>query len=76
MTTKTLTPRQNEALTWIVQFIAAKGYPPTRSEISKGMGWASPNAAEQHLQALEAKGYLRLTSGISRGILVLREAAA
>jgi repressor LexA len=44
------------------------GAPPTRSEISQRLGFASANAAEEHLKALAKKGYLELSPGTSRGI--------
>ncbi len=63
-----LTKRQNEILTFIRSSQQKNGYPPTRAEISAHFGFASPNAAEAHLRALERKGAVRLQSGVSRGI--------
>jgi repressor LexA len=68
---KDLTPRQSEVLNWIKRFIATNQYPPTRSEIATGLGFKSPNAAQEHLLALEAKHAIRLTSGAARGIAIL-----
>lgn len=70
MSTKQLTARQAEVLAWINKFKAEKGYSPTRKEIAEGMGFKSANAAEDHLQALAAKGALRITPGIARGIVI------
>jgi len=67
-----LTPRQAEILALIERRIQAHGYPPTRSEIAAELGFSSANAAESHLRALAKKGYIRLQSGISRGIVVLQ----
>jgi len=66
-----LTDRQAQVLGFIKAFISDKGYPPTRAEISKGFGFASDNAAEEHVKALAKKGALRLTKGVSRGIAVI-----
>lgn len=66
----TLTDRQNEVLKFIEGFILKFSYPPTRHEIAEGFDFASANAAEQHLRALERKGFIALPSGISRGIVI------
>ncbi len=50
-----LTPRQAEILAFIRDYQQETGYPPTRSEIARKMGFKSPNAAEEHLRALERK---------------------
>ena len=65
-----LTPRQQEILALIRQHIADSGFPPTRAEIARKLGFRSPNAAEEHLKALARKGVIELTSGASRGIRV------
>lgn len=63
-----LTPRQREILKLIQEAIAESGMPPTRAEIAAEMGFKSPNAAEEHLRALQRKGVLDLIPGASRGI--------
>jgi repressor LexA len=63
-----LTPRQSQILHMIQQFIAEFGMPPTRAEIARELGFRSPNAAEDHLRALQRKGVLELLPGASRGI--------
>jgi repressor LexA len=68
-----LTPRQAEILTLIRDCIYDEGYPPTRAEIARAFGFRSPNAAEEHLRALERKGYIELLPGSSRGIRLLEE---
>jgi repressor LexA len=52
----------------IQEFIADTGMPPTRAEIARELGFKSPNAAEDHLRALQRKGVLDLVPGASRGI--------
>jgi repressor LexA len=66
-----LTPRQAEILALIQEYIYDEGYPPTRMEIAEAFGFRSPNAAEEHLRALERKGFIELLQGSSRGIRVL-----
>jgi len=63
-----LTARQGQVLALIEQAIARTGAPPTRAEIAAELGFASPNAAEDHLRALAKKGVIELVSGTSRGI--------
>jgi repressor LexA len=52
----------------IKQNIAETGYPPTRAEIAKSLGFKSANAAEEHLRALARKGAIEMVPGASRGI--------
>ncbi|MBT8078674.1 MAG: transcriptional repressor LexA [Gammaproteobacteria bacterium] len=63
-----LTPRQNQILHMIQEFIAEFGMPPTRAEIARELGFKSANAAEEHLRALQRKGVIDLIPGASRGI--------
>jgi len=65
-----LTPRQSEILELISKAIEETGLPPTRAEIANQLGFASANAAEEHLRALAKKGYIELTPGTSRGIRI------
>jgi repressor LexA len=63
-----LTARQQQILELIQTAIHNTGAPPTRAEIATELGFKSPNAAEEHLQALARKGVIQLVSGTSRGI--------
>lgn len=70
-----LTPRQGEILRWIREFLERTGFPPTRAEIARGLGFKSANAAEEHVKALARKGAVELQPGASRGIrLAARQA--
>ena len=69
-----LTPRQAEILRLISEHTENHGFPPTRSEICRALGFRSPNAAEEHLQALARKGVIELTPGVSRGIRLKQQA--
>jgi repressor LexA len=53
-----LTARQEEILGLITDAISRSGSPPTRAEIANRLGFASANAAEEHLRALARKGYV------------------
>ncbi len=45
--------------------------PPTRAEMCASLGFRSPNAAEEHLRALERKGAIEMIPGASRGIRIM-----
>jgi repressor LexA len=55
---KGLTRRQEEILEYINNSIHDRGYPPTIREIGKQMGIRSTNGVNDHLKALERKGFL------------------
>jgi repressor LexA len=63
-----LTDRQQAILDFVRERIAADGMPPTWAEIARAFGFRQTRAAQKHLQALEAKGYLALLPGKARGI--------
>lgn len=63
-----LTARQQEVLELVRAYIADSGYPPTRADIARELGFRSPNAAEEHLKALDRKGAIEMIPGTSRGI--------
>lgn len=63
-----LTARQAEILELIRAHISDTGYPPTRADIARELGFKSPNAAEEHLKALARKGAIEIIPGTSRGI--------
>ncbi|MEM7151445.1 MAG: transcriptional repressor LexA [Myxococcota bacterium] len=53
-----LTQRQRQALQFISDCLSDRGYPPTLREIGEHMGIRSTNGVNDHLKALERKGYL------------------
>lgn len=68
-----LTERQSEVLALIRRHIEDSGYPPTRADIARELGFRSANAAEEHLRALVRKGHIEMTAGASRGIRLAGE---
>jgi repressor LexA len=70
-----LTSRQNRVLLFIQEFMQEEGFPPTRAEIAKGLGFRSVNAAEDHLKALVRKQAIEILPGTSRGIRLLGDLA-
>ena len=69
---KELTNQQSKVLSFVEVYLNKAGFPPTRAEICKELGFKSPNAAEMHLRALEKKGYISIQSGSSRGISIVK----
>lgn len=63
-----LTARQAQVLDLIRRHIEDTGYPPTRADIARELGFRSANAAEEHLRALARKGAIEMVPGTSRGI--------
>lgn len=69
--TTPITEAQAKTLSFIVQSQRENQMPPTRTEIAQHFGWKSANAAQEHLEALERKGAIRLRKNVARGIFVL-----
>src|SRR3954471_385730 len=63
-----LTERQQEILDFISQSIVERGYPPTLREIGLHFGIRSTNGVNDHLRALEKKGYLQREDLKSRAL--------
>ncbi len=68
-----LTTRQQEILDFIRNTLEVLGAPPTRAEIADAFGFASHNAAEEHLKALAKKGVVVLEPGSARGIRLVEQ---
>ncbi len=66
-----LSPGQQRVLDFIRAHVRRHGFPPTCREIQRGLGFASPNAARGHLDALRRKGVIELPARTARGIRVL-----
>jgi len=70
---QTLTKRQRDILTFIEECIDRDGFPPTVAEIGARFGIRSNNGVNDHLVALERKGYISRSSK-ARSIRVVRSA--
>ncbi len=66
-----LTDRQRQVLHFIGESIRSRGYPPTLREIGERMGIRSTNGVNDHLKALEKKGYLQRQDLKSRALRVI-----
>ena len=69
MATLQPTDRQLEVLRFIATEIEARGYPPTIREIGVALDIASTNGVNDHLKALERKGYLQRDPVKSRALI-------
>ena len=69
-----LTKRQSQTLDFIRSSIDERGYPPTLREIGEHMGIRSTNGVNDHLRALERKGYLRREDMKSRALKLVEAA--
>ena len=67
---KDITSQQAKVLNCIQLYIKKTGFPPTRADICRELGFKSPNSAETHLRALEKIGFISIESGTSRGIAI------
>ena len=67
---KEITSKQQRVLDCIQIYLNKTGFPPTRADICRELGFKSPNSAETHLRALEKKGFITIESGTSRGISI------
>jgi repressor LexA len=70
-----LTGRQQQTLEFIRKSIDERGYPPTLREIGEYMGIRSTNGVNDHLRALERKGYLRREDMKSRALKLVEDPA-
>jgi len=71
-----LTERQGEILKFIMLNKEKFGYPPSIPEIQEEFSFKSPNAVQDHLAALERKGYISRRARKARGIEVLDHATS
>src|SRR3989449_5274752 len=69
--TEPLTDRQEKILAFIKKSIQEQGYPPTIREIGEHFGIRSTNGVNDHLKALERKGYLMRGELKSRALSVI-----
>jgi repressor LexA len=64
-----LTDRQREVLRFVAQQIEECGYPPTIREIGEALDIRSTNGVNDHLKALERKGFLTRDPVKSRALI-------
>lgn len=69
-----ITDRQKEILNFIVRTSEERGYPPTIREIGEEMDIRSTNGVNDHLKALERKGFLTRGEQQSRSLVPTKRA--
>jgi repressor LexA len=69
-----ITDRQKEILTFIQRTTEERGFPPTIREIGEEMDIKSTNGVNDHLKALERKGYLTRGEQQSRSLVPTKRA--
>ena len=67
-----LTPRQQDALRFIIGYEEANGVPPTIKEIAEAICCRSLNAVFQLIKGLEDRGAICRSSAQWRGIMVVQ----
>ncbi|MCC7071432.1 MAG: transcriptional repressor LexA [Deltaproteobacteria bacterium] len=67
-----LTDRQQRVLSFIEGQIRKLGYPPTIREIGRHLGIRSTNGVNDHLNALERKGFIKRQDHKSRTLVVIK----
>ena len=70
---ESLSPRQREIYTYIVNEIDKKGYPPSVREIGKAVGLKSPASVHNHLKTLEELEFIRRDPSKPRAIEILNK---
>lgn len=65
---KELTEIQKDILNFLIDRIKGKGIPPTLADVAKHFGYKNRATVQQHLQAIERKGFIRKNPKLSRGI--------
>lgn len=63
-----LTETQKNILDYLIDQIKGKGIPPTLADVAKKFGYKNRATVQQHLQAIEKKGYIKKNPKLSRGI--------
>lgn len=66
-----LTQKQIEILLYIKAEVQRKGYPPSVRELCKGVNLKSTSSVHNHLEKIEAKGYIRKDPAKPRAIEIL-----
>ena len=65
---KELTNIQKKILDFLIERKTGVGLPPTLAEVAGHFGYKNRATVQQHLQAIEKKGYIKRNPKLSRGI--------
>lgn len=72
MMTTSITKTQEKVLSFVEQASAQNGHPPTIQEIAHHFGWSSVSSAQQHLSALQKKGWIDRIPNSPRSLRVIK----
>jgi repressor LexA len=70
---KEMTEIQKKILEFLINHKADRGMPPTLAEIAKHFGYRNRATVQQHLGAIEKKGFIKKNPKLSRGIMLTLE---
>jgi len=73
---KGLTKRQREILSYVMDSLQERGYPPSVREIGSALGLTSSSTVHSHLAALEKKGFIHRDPSKPRAIEILKDGAS
>ena len=68
---KGLSPKQENILKFMREFINERDYPPSIRDIQEGCDISSTSVVDYNLKALETKGFIKRDREVSRGIELL-----
>lgn len=69
---KKLSKRQNQVLEHLISFYQENGFSPTIREVGDHFAWKSTGTVRDVINALDAKGFIKVHRRIHRGIEILR----
>jgi repressor LexA len=65
-----VTGPQAKILGFIIDWNAARGFPPTVREISKAFGWKTTANVQQHIERMQRDGLVAREAGMARTLRV------
>lgn len=74
-TQQPLSKAEQRVLDYIQDHIEEEGYPPTRREIARDLGWHSSSVGQYYVQQLVRKGWLIVQENKTRAMRVIEEQA-
>lgn len=69
-----ITEKQGKVLVFISEYLAKTNFPPTYRDIMNALDYSSTNSVNNHITALEAKGYLVTFRSKARAITLTEKA--
>ena len=66
-----ITERQEQIVDWLKRYQRHHGFPPTRLELARGVGFKEASSIAPHLATLVKAGWIQMQPNTKRGIRVL-----